>query len=57
MKLNASPSGKGARQTTIRVQLNIPPTHARLNTFDMPKYRIRNQKQWKTLIGYGFNSV
>lgn len=54
VKLNASPSGKGARQDAVRVQLDIPATRARLNCVDNPKRRIRKQKSWKKRIRYGF---
>ena len=57
VKINANPSGKGARKNAVREQLDIPPTHARLNSFDKPKRRVRKQKKWKQKMRYGFRWV
>lgn len=57
VKINAIPSGRGARQEAVREQLEIPVTHARLNSFDKPKRRIKKQKNWKKRVRYGFRWV
>lgn len=54
VRINASPSGRGARQKAIREQFDIPPTHTRLNSFDKRKRRESRQKDWKEKAGYGF---
>jgi len=53
VKINASPSGRGARQTAIREQFDIPPKHTKLNTFDRSKRRLEKQKNWKKRVRYG----
>lgn len=53
VKINASPSGRGARQTAIRKQFGIPPTHVKLNTFDRLERRLKKQKNWKKNVAYG----
>jgi IS5 family transposase len=57
VKLNANPSGKGARQSAVREQLDIPSTHTRLNSFDKPRRRISKQKKWKKNVKYGLRWV
>ncbi|MDE1768242.1 MAG: IS5 family transposase [Candidatus Micrarchaeota archaeon] len=54
VKINASPKRKGARQTAVREQFCIPPTHERLNLFDTLTRRIYKQKVWKKIVKYGF---
>ena len=54
VKINASPSGRGARKKAVREQFDIPPTHSRLNSFDKTKRRETKQKDWKDKTKYGF---
>lgn len=53
VRSNAKPSGRGARQTAVREQFEIPPTHTRLNSFDGPKRREQKQQEWKDKTHYG----
>ena len=54
VRINALPSGRGARQNAVREQFDIPPTHTRLNSFDKKKRRESKQQDWKNKVKYGF---
>ena len=54
VRINALPSGRGSRQSAVREQFDLPPTHARLNSFDKLKRRGFKQQEWKDRVKYGF---
>ena len=53
VKSNSTPSRRGARQSAVREQFDIPPTPTRLGFFDRPERRDLKQKEWKERTQYG----
>jgi hypothetical protein len=53
VRINASPKGKGARQSAVRKQFGIPQTPTRLGFFDIKARRNYYRHIWRKRSGYG----
>ena len=57
VRINASPKGKGARQSAVRKQFGIPPTPTRLGFFYIRARRNYYRHIWRKRSGYGYRWV
>ena len=53
VRINSNPRKRGARQSAIRTQLGLPPTHARRGLFDSKERRGYYRQIWRKRSSYG----
>ena len=53
VRINSNPKGRGARQSAVRKQFGLPPTHLRRDLFDIEGRRKYYRYIWRKRSGYG----